>query len=220
MSLLPRQQSRPPSFGEPVIGRGPLCSVGSQSHRMLDQRDPRPGARPDSRGECRLRLPLFAPDIHGIFAHNRAVTPVALGRQTKDTRQSISIESNTEPWNMFDQFSDLVNILVCLLEALGIGVILGGFVFATAVYLTHLRLWTTHQSYLDYRRRSGRGLILGLEFLVAADIIKTVAVDYTMESVLMLGLIIIFRTFLVFALTLEVEGRLPWTAERESDLES
>jgi uncharacterized membrane protein len=115
---------------------------------------------------------------------------------------------------MFDEFSDLVDVLVYFLEVVGILVMLGGFVFATTVFLIHIGRWSTHHSYLDYRRRSGRGLILGLEFLVAADIIKTVAVDYTMESVLMLGLIILIRTFLVFALTLEIEGRLPWTPER------
>ncbi len=110
-------------------------------------------------------------------------------------------------------FLDVVDLLVLLLEAIGIAVILGGFLVSTAVYLTHMRLWTTHDAYRAYRRRSVRGLILGLEFLVAADIIKTVTVDYTLESVLLLGLIILFRTFLVFALHLEIEGRLPWTRE-------
>lgn len=116
-----------------------------------------------------------------------------------------------------DEFSVMVDILVLFLEAIGILVMLGGFVYATTVFVTHLRRWTTHKLYLDYRRRSGRGLILGLEFLVAADIIKTVAVDYSLESVLMLGIIIIIRTFLVFALTLEIEGRLPWVPENPID---
>ena len=111
---------------------------------------------------------------------------------------------------MLDTFFAIVNFLVHALEAIGILVILGGFLHATWVYLAHVRQRTTHESYLDYRRRSVRGLILGLEFLVAADIIKTVAVDYTMESVMMLGLIILIRTLLVFALHLEIEGRFPW----------
>ena len=111
---------------------------------------------------------------------------------------------------MLAQFIAIVEILVHVLEAVGILVMLGGFVFATVVFLRHLGQWTTHQSYLDYRRRSVRGLILGLEFLVAADIIKTVAVEYTMNSVIMLAIIIVIRTFLVFALHLEIEGRFPW----------
>lgn len=115
-------------------------------------------------------------------------------------------------------FFSLVNNLVHILEGIGILVILGGFVVATVVYLLHIRRWTTHHAYVDYRRRSVRGLILGLEFLVAADIIKTVAVDYTMDSVLMLGLIIVIRTFLVFALHLEIEGRFPWTSSADRDM--
>jgi len=116
---------------------------------------------------------------------------------------------------MGDLLYTSVNHIVVLLEMVGILVILGGFVFATIVFLSHMGRWTTHQSYLHYRRRSVRGLILGLEFLVAADIIKTVAVDYTMESVLMLGVVILIRTFLVFALHLEIEGRFPWGLDEQ-----
>lgn len=111
---------------------------------------------------------------------------------------------------MTDAFLQIANALVLVLEAVGIAVILGGFVLATGVWLTNLRGRSTHEAYLDYRRRSVRGLILGLEFLVAADIIRTVAIEYTMESMLMLALIILIRTMLVFALHLEIEGRLPW----------
>ncbi len=117
---------------------------------------------------------------------------------------------------MVQQFIEMVELLVYVLEAVGILVMLGGFVFATVVFLRHLGRWTTHQSYVDYRRRSVRGLILGLEFLVAADIIKTVAVEYTMDNVIMLAIIIVIRTFLVFALHLEIEGRFPWGGD-ESD---
>jgi uncharacterized membrane protein len=114
---------------------------------------------------------------------------------------------------MLEAFFEVVNFLVHFLEAVGIAVILGGFLHATWIFLINVRRRSTHEAYVDYRRRSVRGLILGLEFLVAADIIKTVAVDYTMESVLMLGLIILIRTLLVFALHLEIEGRFPWTVK-------
>ena len=111
---------------------------------------------------------------------------------------------------MLELFFDIVNFLVHVLEAVGIIVILGGFLHASFIFVKNVRIRTTHEAYVDYRRRSVRGLILGLEFLVAADIIKTVTVDYTMESVVMLGLIILIRTLLVFALHLEIEGRFPW----------
>ena len=111
---------------------------------------------------------------------------------------------------MTDRFIQIAHVLVLALEAVGIVVILGGFVLATVALLLNMRHRSTHEAYRDYRRRSVRGLILGLEFLVAADIIKTVAIEYTMESALMLALIILLRTLLVFALHLEIEGRLPW----------
>ncbi|MFP4560437.1 MAG: DUF1622 domain-containing protein [Thiohalorhabdus sp.] len=114
-------------------------------------------------------------------------------------------------------FREIVNALVQILEGAGIAVILGGFIVATAVYLVRLRHRSSHQAYQDYRQRSVRGLILGLEFLVAADIIKTVAIDYTLNSVLMLALIILIRTFLVLALHLEIEGRLPWASREQGE---
>jgi uncharacterized membrane protein len=60
----------------------------------------------------------------------------------------------------------------------------------------------------------GRAILLGLEFLVAGDIIDTVVVDPTLDNVIVLGLIILIRTFLGIALQLEVEGRWPWQHEQ------
>ena len=114
---------------------------------------------------------------------------------------------------MLQMYTEVVQALVHVLDAAGIAVILGGFVFATGGWLAHLRDTSAHQAFQDFRRRSVRGLILGLEFLVAADVIKTVTVNYSLESVLILGLIILIRSFLVFALHLEIEGRLPWTRD-------
>lgn len=67
--------------------------------------------------------------------------------------------------------------------------------------------------YGDFRRFFGRSILLGLEFLVAADIIRTVAVTPTLESVSVLGVIVIIRTFLSFSLELEITGRWPWQKE-------
>lgn len=112
---------------------------------------------------------------------------------------------------------DTVRLLITALEVTGIVVIIGGFMVATVAYVARPRQWAAYQAYVDYRRHSVRGLILGLEFLIAADIIKTVAMDYTMRSMLMLGFIILIRAFLVFALHLEIDGRLPWTrSERDT----
>lgn len=109
-------------------------------------------------------------------------------------------------------FFDAIGIVIHILEAIGIGVILAGFLLATISYLRNLRRTTSDWQYREYRRISVRGLILGLEFLIAADIIKTVVVDYSLNSVLILGLVVLIRGFLVFALHLEMEGKLPWQA--------
>jgi len=65
-------------------------------------------------------------------------------------------------------------------------------------------------TYGIYRRRLGRSILLGLELLVAADIIRTVAVAPTFETVGVLALIVLIRTFLSFSLELEITGRWPW----------
>lgn len=67
----------------------------------------------------------------------------------------------------------------------------------------------------DTRRRLIRGILLGLEFLVAADIIHTVAVDLTFESVGVLAVIVLIRTFLSFTLELEMTGKWPWQQSPE-----
>jgi uncharacterized membrane protein len=61
-----------------------------------------------------------------------------------------------------------------------------------------------------FRRQLGRSILLGLEFLVAGDIINTVAVEPTIQNVLILGLIVLIRTFLSFALYVELEREIPW----------
>ncbi|MUN63339.1 DUF1622 domain-containing protein [Kocuria sediminis] len=71
-------------------------------------------------------------------------------------------------------------------------------------------------AYMNYRQRLGRSILLGLELLVAADIIKTVAITPTFESVGVLALIVLVRTFLSWSLELEISGRWPWQKEPEA----
>ncbi|KQZ08802.1 hypothetical protein ASD23_10560 [Agromyces sp. Root1464] len=74
--------------------------------------------------------------------------------------------------------------------------------------------------YDRFRRVLGRAILLGLELLVAADIIKTVAVTPTLDSVLVLAIIVLIRTFLSWSLELEVSGRWPWQKRSAPDSES
>ena len=69
-------------------------------------------------------------------------------------------------------------------------------------------------TYTDFRHRVGRALMLGLEILVAADIIRTVVLDPTLSNVLVLGLLVLIRTFLSWSLVLEIEERWPWQASQ------
>jgi len=70
--------------------------------------------------------------------------------------------------------------------------------------------------YRDTRQRLARGLLLGLELLVAADIIRTVALDPTLESVGVLAIIVGIRTFLSYTLEMDLTGRWPWQHPRDS----
>ena len=94
-------------------------------------------------------------------------------------------------------------------EIAGVLLIVGGLVIASVRYGI-ARAGSGTSRYQRYRQDLGRAILLGLEVLVAADIVRTVAFTPTMESVLVLGLIVAIRTFLSWSLALELEGRWPW----------
>ena len=96
------------------------------------------------------------------------------------------------------------------LEILGVLIILGSVLAATFYFLWHLRGDDRLAAYRTYRANLGRGILLGLEILVGADIISTVTEPLTWTSVSLLALIVLIRTFLSFALETEIEGAWPW----------
>jgi uncharacterized membrane protein len=106
-----------------------------------------------------------------------------------------------------------VELVVHGLEFLGVAVIAIAFLYATVRALLQLR-----QPGADVYRRLknsiGKSLQLGLEFLVAADIIRTVTVAPTREGIVSLGLLILVRTFLSWSITVELEGCWPWQMAR------
>jgi uncharacterized membrane protein len=106
------------------------------------------------------------------------------------------------------------------IEAVGIFVIVAGALVATAVFLRQLnRQSGLSGAYHRYRSNLGRSILLGLEFLVAADIIGTVAVDPTFRSLGVLALIVVIRTFLSFSLEVEINGHWPWQDSKYVDKE-
>ncbi len=96
-------------------------------------------------------------------------------------------------------------------EILGVAIILLGLASAViAGGLALVRGETAGAAYRVIRTVVARTILLGLEFLVAADIIRTVAVQPSLENVAVLGLIVLIRTFLSFSLEVELDGRWPW----------
>ena len=97
------------------------------------------------------------------------------------------------------------------IEILAVVIIVVAIFYATGRYLLHAVIRPREgDHYQDLKMRLGRALLLGLEILVAADIVRTVALEATMESVVVLGLLVLIRTFLSWALVVEIEGRWPW----------
>ena len=104
-----------------------------------------------------------------------------------------------------------VEVAARWIELAGVGVIIVGGIAATVAFARAVaRDPTFREAYHDYRANLGRAILLGLEFLVAGDIIGTILVEPTMESVAALGLVVLIRTFLSFSLETEIEGTVPW----------
>lgn len=109
----------------------------------------------------------------------------------------------------------VVEAVGALLDLVGVIVISGGAVVAAVLFgYRYLRTRRASELYRSYRQALGRGVLLGLEFLVAGDIIRTVAVSATFQSLGILAVIVAIRTFLSFSLEVELEGRWPWQAKR------
>jgi uncharacterized membrane protein len=103
---------------------------------------------------------------------------------------------------------EVIEAIGTTIDAIGVAVIAGGAVLA--VFMTLGKGRQEEGAYDFFRRRLGRAILLGLEFLVAADIIRTVAVTPTWQSVVVLAGIVLIRTFLSFSLQLEMTGAWPW----------
>lgn len=104
------------------------------------------------------------------------------------------------------------------IELVGVAAIVLGILVATLIGLRDLAARGQHRQVFErYRANLGRGILLGLELLVAADIIATVTAPLSWESLGLLGLLIIIRTFLSFSLETEIEGVFPWARRRYAE---
>ena len=109
-------------------------------------------------------------------------------------------------------FFEVIETVGKTIDGVGVAVIAVGALISAAGAIPRLR---TGSAYRAFREQLGRSILLGLEFLVAADIIRTVAVSPDARSVAVLGGIVLIRTFLSFSLQLEVTGYWPWQKSRQ-----
>jgi uncharacterized membrane protein len=112
-----------------------------------------------------------------------------------------AFESTTSSW---------IHLVGVGIEIFGVFVIVAGIIWSTFLCI-HWR--ASANPYDEYKIRIGRSLLLGLEVLVAADIVKTIAIELTFTSLGLLAGLVVVRTFLSWTLVLEIEGRWPWRRE-------
>src|SRR6266702_1373957 len=116
-----------------------------------------------------------------------------------------------------ETFTGLMDHVAQGFEALGAVILVAGVIWSFALAaVTARRSGLSSKVYLVLRQAFGGTLLLGLEVLVAADLVRTVAVSPTLDNVLVLGLIVVIRTFLSFSLETEIEGVPPWRRARAS----
>ena len=106
--------------------------------------------------------------------------------------------------------SNLIHMVGVCIEIFGVFIIVAGIVWSTLLFAQQQNV---ERYYDQYKIRIGRSLLLGLEVLVAADIVKTIAIELTYTSLGLLAGLVIVRTFLSWTLVLEIEGRWPWRRE-------
>ena len=114
-----------------------------------------------------------------------------------------------------------IELAALALEILAVAIIVISILYSTGRYLYYRMTQPSKDvHYGEYKVIIGKTLLLGLEILVAADIVKTVAVEATFESVAILGLLVLIRTFLSWSLEVEIEGRWPWQQKKGEGTDS
>lgn len=111
----------------------------------------------------------------------------------------------------FEGFDQSVKWVAVGIESIAIGIIVLGALATTLIFLWRvIQEGALEDCYRKFRSDFGKAVLLGLEFLIASDIVGTVAVGPTFQDLGVLALLVVIRTFLSFALELEISGRWPW----------
>src|SRR6476659_9807216 len=107
-------------------------------------------------------------------------------------------------------FDGAMDTVVMAFEIAGVAVLAVGSAVALVTGAVLVARGEREGAYASVRRNVGRSILLGLEILIIADIVKTITIDSTLQSAVILGIIVIVRTFLSFSIEIELEGTLPW----------
>lgn len=112
-----------------------------------------------------------------------------------------------------DDYEQVVEDVVQVVEAVGALIMILGGLYACLRYARHCVMSDT-DGFMELRRNLGRAILLGLEVLIIADIVRTIIVEPTLESVGVLGIIVIIRILLSFSLEVEIDGAWPWAQRK------
>jgi uncharacterized membrane protein len=117
-------------------------------------------------------------------------------------------------------YSELMSDIVKVFELVGVAILIVGSTIAFAGYGWELIRRTPRLgAFKDLRASLGRAILLGLEVLVVADIVRTIVVEPTLQSAVTLGLIVVVRILLSFAIDIEIDGVAPWhKADRDAEV--
>ena len=107
-------------------------------------------------------------------------------------------------------YEETISDVVKVVEAVGAGIMVLGGLGAFLAFVPRALREKTSDPYEELRRNLGRSILLGLEVLIIADIVRTIIVDPTLESVAVLGAIVVIRILLSFSLEVEIDGAWPW----------
>jgi len=116
-----------------------------------------------------------------------------------------------------DVFAGWIEIAIRAIEGLAVAIIVIAVSLFTVRFLYSMlvRCGRTAEAFTQYKHGMGKALLVALELLVAADVVQTVVLEFTLSSVAALGLLVLVRTFLSWSLVVEIEGRWPWQPTRD-----
>jgi uncharacterized membrane protein len=152
----------------------------------------------------------------------RGMPPILIAAQEMTDMHEWIVRGPLIPWQeatggLLHSLEPLIEAAAVLIEVLAVAIIIIGTAIATFIYVRALLGRTAGRAgYEQYKIRLGRTLLLGLEILVAADIVRTVALEPSLTNIAILGVLVLVRTFLSWSLVVEMEHRWPWQVRTDA----